>query len=135
MIVVDASVWISSLIEQDINHPISLQWFEAYTDGGGVLVEPVFFLVEVAGAVARLRGSPADGKLAASRLSAISGLRLVGQDAQFSEAAADLAADLRLRGADAIYVATAHLLGIPLLTWDREQRERAGAVVRVHTPA
>lgn len=133
--VVDASVWVSSLIEHDVNHEVSLRWLEAYTDSGGVLVEPVLFLVEVAGAVARLRGSPADGKRALGRLTALSGLRLVAQDSQFGEAAAELAADLRLRGADAVYVATAHLLHIPLLTWDREQQERARPVVTVRTPA
>jgi predicted nucleic acid-binding protein len=41
---------------------------------------------------------------------------------------------MRLRGADAVYVALARRLGMPLVTWDAEQRERAKPVVRVVTP-
>ena len=48
--------------------------------------------------------------------------------------AAEVAADLRLRGADAVYVAAARLLRVPLVTWDREQQQRAGAVVVVQMP-
>jgi len=45
-----------------------------------------------------------------------------------------LAADLSLRGADALYVALSYHLKVPLVTWDRQQRERAGERVAVHTP-
>ena len=44
------------------------------------------------------------------------------------------AADLGLRGADAVYVATAQALHLPLLTWDDDQRDRAGRVIGAFTP-
>ena len=50
---------------------------------------------------------------------------LVIEDAYEREATA-LAMELQLRGTDAVYVAVAHMLGLPLLTWDREQIERGG---------
>ena len=45
-----------------------------------------------------------------------------------------LAAELGLKGADATTVAVAHLLGLPLVTWDRQQGERAGKRVTVYRP-
>ena len=42
--------------------------------------------------------------------------------------AAVLAAEKRLRGADAVYAATAAATGSPLVTWDAELRARAAAV-------
>lgn len=46
----------------------------------------------------------------------------------------ELAIDLRLRGADAVYVAVADQLSLPLVSWDVEQRERAAARVEVIVP-
>jgi predicted nucleic acid-binding protein len=48
--------------------------------------------------------------------------------------AAELIAEVGLRGADAVYVATAHHLNVPLVTPDREQRARAGRLVEVQSP-
>jgi predicted nucleic acid-binding protein len=55
-------------------------------------------------------------------------------DLDLGQESAQLAIDLRLRGADAVYVALARRLGMPLVTWDGEQRERARSAVRVATP-
>ena len=46
-----------------------------------------------------------------------------------------VASSKRIRGCDAIYVALAQHLGIPLISLDREQRERAPEDVAVLTPA
>jgi predicted nucleic acid-binding protein len=40
-----------------------------------------------------------------------------------------MAADLGLRGADAIYVALAHQLNVPFVTWDQEQLDRTSSAV------
>ena len=45
--------------------------------------------------------------------------------------AAQLAAELGLRGADSTYVAVATRLDLPLVTLDVDQRERAGKRVKV----
>ena len=45
--------------------------------------------------------------------------------------AAQLAAELGLRGADSTYVAVAARLDLPLVTLDVDQRERAGKRVKV----
>ena len=48
--------------------------------------------------------------------------------------AARLASDLRLRAADAVYVAVARTGGA-LITLDAELRDRAASVVAAHSPA
>lgn len=45
-----------------------------------------------------------------------------------------LAATVGLRGADAVSVATAHREGVPLVTWDSDQRRRAGRLIAVYSP-
>jgi len=48
--------------------------------------------------------------------------------------AAGIAANHRIRGCEAIYVALADQLDDYLVTWDQQQLERAAAIVNVHPP-
>jgi hypothetical protein len=48
---------------------------------------------------------------------------------------AALGAQHRLRGADAVYLASAALFAAELVTLDREQLERGAAIVQTLTPA
>jgi predicted nucleic acid-binding protein len=63
------------------------------------------------------------------------GLRLIPVDDALARVAAGLAGRLRLRGADAVYIAAAATLRVPLVTWDTEQRERAIRVIEVLAPS
>ena len=47
---------------------------------------------------------------------------------------ANIAAQYLIRGADAVYVALAAELDVPLVTWDHELLTRASVVVDVRTP-
>ena len=133
--VVDASVWVSRLVPPDVHHAASRRWMARHTADGGVLVAPVLLLPETAGAISRRTGTPELAHRAVNRLLRLRSLRLVPVDGRLAEAAARLAADLGLRGADAVYVATAQLLNIPLVTWDSDQQARAARVIAAHTPA
>ncbi len=95
---------------------------------------PVLLLVELAGTVSRTRRDPLRARVVVLGLRGLPHLTLVDLDDALAQEAADLATDHRLRGADAVYVALAHQLGIPLITWDREQLTRAAARVAVQTP-
>jgi predicted nucleic acid-binding protein len=132
--VVDASVWVSRLVPQDIHHQVSKCWFERQATEGGMLVGPALLLAEVAGAIARRSGQ---GKLAEDAIQGmlrLPSLRPVSIDARLGGAASRLAARVGLRGADAIYVAVAHQLHSPLITWDLEQQETARGLIEVRTP-
>ena len=134
MRVVDASVWVSLFVPQDVHHGASRRWLHQYTTDGGVLVEPALLLVEVAGAIARRTGQPALGRRALAQILAFPTVRLLSLDQQLGQAATQMAADYRLRGADAVYVALADQLAIPLVTWDVEQITRGQKGIQVGTP-
>ena len=55
-VVVDASVWVSSLQHQDVNHAASRLWMEKYITQGGLLLAPTVLLIEVAAAISRRTG-------------------------------------------------------------------------------
>ncbi|MEA2530271.1 MAG: hypothetical protein QOG89_1915 [Thermomicrobiales bacterium] len=54
--IVDASVWISALLPQDVHHSVSRTWRRARIADGGTFTLPWLILPEVAGAVARRTG-------------------------------------------------------------------------------
>lgn len=132
--VVDASVWVGVLIPQDAHHAACRAWIGRELTARTPLVIPGHALAEVAGAIARRTGSPADGRQGVATVLAVPGLRLVPVDASLARAAADAAADRLLRGADAVYAAVAHALNLPLVTLDAELHRRAAGFVRVVAP-
>ena len=132
--VVDASVWVSSLVPSDGSHSASSTWLARELSAGTLLVIPGHAPAEVAGAIARRTGQPLLGRQASARLLALPGLRLVPIDASLARTAAETAADHLLRGADALYAVLAHTLNLPLVTLDGELQRRAAGLVRVVVP-
>ncbi len=132
--VVDASVVVSRLVPHDVHHDASRRWLRRYIDGGGVVIAPALLLPEVAGAVARRTGVPRLARRAVDAVLRLPGLRLISVDDALARAGARIAARLRVRGGDALYVAAAAELRLPLVTWDMEQRERAAGLVDVRVP-
>ena len=133
--VVDASVWVSRLVPQDANHIASREWFTRQIAGGGLLIAPALLLAEVAAAISRRTGAPALAHQAVRDMQRLPMLRLVSVDQRLARQAAKLAADLGLRGADAVYVAAAQQLKVALITWDKEQQERAATRIVVQAPS
>ena len=132
--VVDASVWVSRLVSADVHHPVSQTWLEAFVGGGGQCVAPVLLLAEVAGAIPRRTAEARLGQAALKMLLRLPALRIVNVERRLGMSAAQLAADLGLRGADAVYVALAQQLKVPLVTWDQEQLDRTSGIITAHQP-
>jgi len=132
--VIDASVWVSSLISQDTHHLVSTNWLSQRLAGGDTLVVPTLTLAEVAGAISRRTGVISLGRQSAEQILNAPSLRLIGLDLELSAEAAEVAANLQLRGGDAVYVAVARSLGVPLVTWDQELHVRASGFVEVVYP-
>jgi len=95
---------------------------------------PTLALVEVAGALARRTGSQPLAESAIRYLQRQSWLTLSPLSLAFSEAAARIAMACSLRGADAVYVALAHLEGAPLITLDDEMLKRGAPAIVAMTP-
>ena len=134
MYVVDASVWVSWFVPADAHHDPSRRWMSAQVAQGEPVAAPLLVLAEVAGAVARRTGLSELGAQAVSLMQHLPNARLVAIDEELAQLGARIAAELRLRGADALYLALARRLGIPLVTWDQEQRERGRPLVAVLNP-
>jgi len=134
VIVVDASVCVSAILPEDRFNTQSVTWL-MHASATEVRVTPNLALAEVAGAVAHRTGQAALGVAAARRIEETPSLRVVSLTHQVGVVATRLAAILSLRGADAVYVALAELLGGSLVTWDQEHLARAAGTITVQTPA
>jgi len=130
LIVLDASLWVARLVPQDAFHEAVKTWMAEQRAAGVEFISPSLLLAEVAGAISRRTNSPELGQQALGRLENLPGLRIVEMDAPLMGAAARLAAELGLRGADSTYVAVAAHLDLPFITLDDDQRSRASSQVR-----
>jgi predicted nucleic acid-binding protein len=133
-LVIDASVWVSVSIPDDAHHATTRQWLERILPSEW-LVTPTLGLVETAGAIARRTGSARLAQRAIDAIQQLPNTTVVVPDASLWQQALDVSASRALRGADAVYVALAEALNVPLATWDAEQRARAGRRVRSLSPS
>jgi predicted nucleic acid-binding protein len=131
IVVTDASVWVARLIPQEPKHTACLAWWQAFDLSSGRIIAPVLLLSEVCGAISRRTGQPTLARRVLRSLKGMPELAFVTMDRELAEHAAQLAADLGLRGADAVYVALAHRLHAPLLSLDGEHAAKAGQMVEV----
>ena len=129
-IVVDASVWVARLVPQDAFHESVKEWMSASLEEGDQFLAPSLLLAEIGGAISR-RTTPSLGLKAVEQVQSLPGLQLVEMEHSLLFEAAQLAAELGLRGADSTYIAVAVRLDIPLITFDADQKERASRRVEV----
>ena len=129
-IVVDASVWVARLVSQDVFYAPVKEWMSARIGEEDQFLAPSLLLAELGGAISR-RTTPALGLKAIQQVQNLPGLQLVEMDDSLVLEAAQLAAELGLRGADSTYVAVATRLDLPLVTLDVDQGERARKRVKL----
>ncbi len=135
MPVVDASVCVALFKADEPGHQAARAWLTESLGTGEPIVSPAILLPEVAAALAR---GLAMGSAAVSEAVDLLRRRTLVELFPVTEAlatrAAAVAAEHRLRGADAVYVALAGLLEMPLITFDGRQVERGAAVVEIRRP-
>ena len=133
-IVVDASVLVATAIPDEAGHGSALALVDRCIREHMPFIEPAIMIPEVLGAVTRMTGRPrlAHRLLAAYRSRA--DFSVLPVEVAVAESAGDIASLQRVKGCDAIYLALARELALPLVTLDREQRERAPEDVEVLTP-
>lgn len=129
-IVVDASIWVARLVSEDVFYEPVKEWMAARLSEEDRFLAPSLLLAEVGGAISR-RTTPALGLQVIEQIQDLPGLQLVEMEDSLLREAAQLAAELGLRGADSTYVAVAARLEIPLITLDADQRERAARRIKV----
>lgn len=133
--VVDASVMVAVLYPRDPFHQASRTWFDRHLQAGDHLAAPLLVISEVAGVIRRETGDAVLARQAVQWLYALPELQRYPLDEALAQLAAEAAVDLSLRGADAVYVALAAQMHLPLITWDRQQRERGGQRIEAREPS
>lgn len=135
MFVLDASVHLNALNPAEAGSTQSQALLERLFGRPWPVLAPTLLLVEVAAAVARVFNDSGRGLAVARALRGLPGQVWVGLDEDLAQEAARLAAEYRLRGADAVYAAVARRYGAILVTLDRQQLERLLPALPVLTPA
>lgn len=135
-VVLDASVWVSRELRADPNHLAATAWVNQRLLIRDSIVEPVWFFAEVATAVSR-RVGPQDAANAVALLRYLRRghvMRFVPMNAALLRNTVDIATTHRIRAGDAVYVALARQLGIPLVSFDNDHLTRASGIVTVIKP-
>jgi predicted nucleic acid-binding protein len=128
---VDASVWIAAQDPADPFCAASREFLGHAVAVGALIHVPAFARIEVACALARkLRNAPRGERLA-NLVFTTAGAKEHPVNALLLAKALSLGTTKFLRAADALYSATAAIIGCELVSWDQEHLQRAGAV----TPA
>lgn len=133
-VTLDASVWLAAISTGEREHARCSALIESLVEQRVPLQQPGLFVIEVCATIARRTRNRTLARAAGDATLASPYLTLYLLDHALASEAADIAATCALRGADAVYVATARHAGAMLLTLDAEVRERASSVVAVHTP-
>ena len=135
MLTIDASVWVNSFLPTESGHAESRLLLDRVESAGIPIVLPTLVLVEVAGTLSRVRSMPAAGLSLAQSIATLSSVRLVSVDEDLCTLAATIAANRKLRGADAVYSAVASNYNCTLISLDNEHLTRLQGLVTVWNPA
>jgi predicted nucleic acid-binding protein len=131
---IDASVFLNAFNPYEAGYPESRRLLAELQSQALPIIVPTLLLAEAAAAVARGRDDADLARAFAAALHRLPHLVWVSVDATLAQQAADLAAQHRLRGSDAVYVAVAVRFGSTLITLDRERRERSADAVVARYP-
>jgi len=134
MYCIDASVLINSEIEGEDFHKYSRDLMNYIREKGIMAFVPEIVCAEVSSAIARGTDVTERAVEFADELREIPNFIFVPIDPVLSQLASKLAAEHRLRGCDAIYVAVAFLFKVKLITLDDQQRKRGSKCVETLTP-
>jgi len=134
MAVMDASVFVAMLNPNETGYAASSAWFQQELRLKNVISAPAVLIAEAAAAISRGTGNTNQAHQVIRQLSRSTSIRLYPVTMSLAEQAAVIAADHRLRGCDAIYVALAKELGETLITLDKQQLQRGTAVIATSQP-
>lgn len=124
-VVVDANVWLSAANSREPDNAHSARFIREAMIRRLEFLLPALLLPEVAGTAARRTQDPAAGLAMIEQLLRLPNARFFDLTMARAQAAAQLAGQLFLRGADAQYAGLAVEHQAPLVTLDRELLDRS----------
>ncbi|WP_373059767.1 type II toxin-antitoxin system VapC family toxin [Gemmatimonas sp.] len=134
-VTLDASVWLAALSPAERDHAECASLVSSLLKRGVALHQPGLFVIEVCATIARRTRNRALANEAGRATLEVPGLVVHALDHEMAAEAAEIAAACALRGADALYVATARRMNATLVTLDHELHERAEPMAAVRTPS
>ena len=134
MFTVDASVHLNALNPSEKGSKQSQSFLGRLHRRPWPVSSPTLLLVEIAGALARVRKETERAIEMSRMVRSLPGQVWIPLDDALAEICAELAARHGLRGADAVYAGVARRERCMLVTRDTEQLERLPPVVRTVTP-
>ena len=135
LLTIDSSVFVSAARPSEIGHAESTAFLTWVRNTRPRLFLPTLVLAEVAAALSRTGSEPGLAQQYAMAVGQLPNTVMVALDEGLARQSAALGAQHRLRGADAVYLASAALFAAELVTLDREQLKRGAAIVQTLTPA
>jgi predicted nucleic acid-binding protein len=135
MVTIDASVLVAATAADDPAQQAAAAFLRVVVTRTRPIHQPTLSLVEVAAAIARRTGDAALARESGLRLLRMPSLALHALDVEAAADAASIAGRVMLRGADAVYAATALRHGTVLVTLDEELRARTTSILTTETPA
>lgn len=133
--VVDASVFVASARSSEVNYADSIRFLQQLGASDANVFCPTLIVVECSAAIARPTGDASFAERVVEMLEVHPNMNLESLTESRAHRAAEVAARLRLRGADAVYVALAEEFNAALITWDNEMLQRSSAVAQTLTPS
>ena len=130
-LILDSSVFVAALRKDEKSYPEALRLFQQIKDGKHIAIEPYSVLVEVVAAIRRRTNSNLLANRVKNDFLNIGSLVFVDIDSTIAENAADLAADIGVRGMDAIVIQVAREYNAPMVSMDMEMVEKAKQVVEI----
>ena len=124
-VTLDASVAVSAFSSTEVGANDSRRLLELLWRNQTVV--PTLIRPEIVAAVRRSTGDPGKAKALEESFAALPGVIFQDLDDRMADAAVEIAATTGLRGADAVYAATARHFDAALITLDGEQRTRLPA--------
>jgi predicted nucleic acid-binding protein len=134
-VTLDASVAVSAAFPAESSFGDSHRLLELLVHSQTVIVVPTLIRAEMVAAVRRTTGDPDRAKAIDESFAALPGVVFQALDERMADAAVHVALVTGLRGADAVYTATARQCDTTLITLDEEQRTKLPAGVTALYPS
>ncbi len=142
LLTIDSSVFVSAARPSEIGQAESTAFLSWVRNARPRLFLPTLVMAEVAAAFSRTGSRPGLAQQYSMAIGQLPNTVMVVLDEGLARQAAALGAQHKLRGADAVYLASAALFAASaalfaaeLVTLDREQLKRGAAIVQTLTPA
>jgi predicted nucleic acid-binding protein len=130
-ICLDSSVIVTALRKQENRHLAAKDVLRKVKDGSHIAIEPYTVLIEVTAALKRRTGSKELALRVRDDLLAINTINFMELGAESAADAAEIAAEIGIRGMDAVVIQVAKEFNIPLVTLDQEMLEKARLIIDV----